>query len=144
MDPSDQLLMQVTSNGVRLVGLVHFIAGILLWFAALALAAELVFTTRSGFGPPSDLMIILTAIEAVIGLTGWFCLVSWYCIQRGQLRSLSVAVSVLLSLLFPLGTLAGLFSLWVLTSDETKRLYGTPGGLTASSLPTSAIPPVSR
>ena len=45
--------------------------------------------------------------------------------QKGWARTLAVALAVLALACFPLGTVAGLYTLWVLTHKETEQLLGT-------------------
>ena len=45
--------------------------------------------------------------------------------QKGWARTLAMALAVLVLACFPLGTVAGLYTLWVLTQEETERLLGT-------------------
>jgi hypothetical protein len=44
--------------------------------------------------------------------------------QKGWARPLAIALAVLAVACFPLGTVAGLYTLWVLTHRETEQLLG--------------------
>jgi hypothetical protein len=44
--------------------------------------------------------------------------------QKGWARTLAIALAVLALACFPLGTVAGLYTLWVLTHKETEQVLG--------------------
>jgi hypothetical protein len=98
----------LVSLGVLLFG--PWINGAALWQQEGGIVALAIMLSVSGllfaFGIPS--------LIAGIGLLK----------QKGWARPLAIALAVLAVACFPLGTVAGLYTLWVLTHRETEQLLG--------------------
>ncbi len=117
-----QLQLHVPIVGwVLIVGHVIFLA-----------AAAFVFLLLSGIGvavgdaeASSILLIVATAVAALLGLLAIPGLVAGFGLlaRKNWARILAIVVAILGLLNFPLGTLIGLYAIWVLLQDAATGYF---------------------
>ena len=118
---------------LNVVGLIDLITGV--FFTALGVLVSLgvlVFAPWfNGAQPwrPEDAFTVLAVvlfISAVFLVIGIPNLIAGMALQRnkGWARILAIVLAVLALPSFPLGTAAGIYTLWVLTHKETEELLG--------------------
>lgn len=105
---------------LRLVTILHFVAALGYTVLVLFMLAGvfLMPLPRSAYFPL--LLFALFTLTVGCALVLW-C--SWYATAQHSYRWLSLAASCLLLFWIPLGTLAGIFSLWVLTAPPIRAQY---------------------
>lgn len=115
------------------VGLIDVVAGA--FFTALAVLVSLgvlLFAPWFNGAPvwrPEDAVIVFAVVlgvSAVFFVIGIPSLIAGIGLlkQRGWARVLAIIVAILALTSFPIGTAAGVYTLWVLTHKETQQLLG--------------------
>lgn len=113
---------------LRLVAIFHFLGGALTFCVGVYFAVILSGVRIEGDGDPrTNLLsaIVIIGLEATMLLIGAIPIISGVLIWMRAWRWLSILISLLFLPFFPIGTGIAIFSLWVLTSDETQVLYAT-------------------
>lgn len=123
---------------VKILGIVHIVYGCLTLLIGLALAGIFALTgTMVGLNAHDPDAVIAISVLGVIG-TGLFLLfvvLSVPCILAGWglmevkpwARILTIVLSALNLLNFPLGTALGVYGLWVMLNPETEHMFsGVP------------------
>jgi hypothetical protein len=64
-------------------------------------------------------IFIIVALLSILGIIGGIGLLTF----RSWARILTLVVSAISCLNIPIGTLVGVYSIWVLVQDETKQLF---------------------
>jgi len=117
---------------VTVVGAIHIGFGILGLIGALAVFFALNFARTVAGGDEVGTMVLrflslslplLIGFMSTLGLVGGIGLLSF----QPWARYLVIVVAALGCLNIPIGTLKGVYSLWVLLQDETVKLF-TPAG----------------
>jgi hypothetical protein len=120
---------------VKVLGVLHIVIGACGVFLALFLM--MVFGSASGIvgasAAPDEAAIAIPIIGLTgIGLVAFTLLTSipglvagWGLLKfRPWARILGIVVSILALLMIPIGTIVGLYGLWVLLNKDTERLFG--------------------
>lgn len=120
---------------VKVLGVLHIVIGACGVFFALFLL--MLFGSASGIvgasAPPDDAAIAIPLIGLTgIGLVSFTLLTSipgliagWGLLKfRPWARILGIVVSILGLLVIPIGTIIGIYGLWVLLNKDTERLFG--------------------
>jgi hypothetical protein len=118
---------------INVVGLIHLVTGLL--FTALALLVSvglLVFAPAFNGAPPwspEDAVAIVgitLAISSLFFVIGIPSLIAGIGLlkQKAWARTLAIVVAILALFSFPVGTIVGIYTLWVLTRQETGQLLG--------------------
>lgn len=118
---------------VSVVGAIHIGIGILGLIGALLLFLLMDFV--KGFIPQEDIpdavmklvSVILTSIPVLIGVISALRLIGGIGLLSMQMwaRYVVIIVAILGLLSVPIGTLIGVYSLWVLMQTETMKLFET-------------------
>ena len=111
------------------VGLIDLVAGV--FFTAvgvLVCVGVLLYAPWFNGAPvwkPEDAVIVF-AISAVFFVIGIPSLIAGIGLlkRKGWARILSIILAILALPSFPIGTTAGIYTLWVLTQKETEKLLG--------------------
>ena len=118
---------------VNVVGWIDVITGAL--FTALAAVVSLgvlLFAPMFNGAPPWKpedavyvfaVALLLGAVFLVIGIPALIAGIALLR-RKGWARTLAIVVAILALASFPLGTGAGIYTLWVLTQKETEQLLG--------------------
>jgi hypothetical protein len=116
---------------VSVVGAIQIGFGILGLIAALAVFFALNFAAGMvGDGDETGLMVlrflsislpVLTGSLATLGLVGGIGLLAY----KQWARYMVMVVAALGCLMIPIGTLSGVYALWVLLQDDTVKLFET-------------------
>ena len=118
---------------VNVVGLIDLITGLLFTaLAALVSVGLLVFAPAFNGAPPwspEDATVIVAvalAISSLFLVIGIPSLIAGAGLlkQKGWARTLALVMAVLALASFPVGTAAGIYTLWVLSQKETEQLLG--------------------
>jgi uncharacterized membrane protein (DUF2068 family) len=120
---------------LEIVGLIDVVVGVL--FTALAVLVSLgvlVFAPAFNGAPPwraADAGVVVATvvfISAVFLVLGMPSLIAGIGLRKHKTwaRTLAIIVATLALASFPLGTAAGLYTLWVLSQKETEQLLGEP------------------
>jgi hypothetical protein len=120
---------------VKVLGVLHIVIGACGVFLALFLM--IVFGSASGIvgaaASPDEAAIAIPIIGLTgIGLVSFMLLTSipglvagWGLLKfRPWARILGIVVSILGLLVIPIGTIIGIYGLWVLLNKDTERLFG--------------------
>lgn len=116
---------------VTVVGAIHIGFGILGLIGALAVFFALNFARQMAGGDEVGTMVLkflslslplLIGFMSTLGLVGGIGLLFF----QPWARYLVIVVAALGCLNIPIGTLKGVYSLWVLLQDETLKLFNTP------------------
>lgn len=120
---------------VEVVGLINVVIGALFTtLGVLVSAGALLFAPWFNGAPPwraGDTMAVVTtilAISALFFVIGVPSLIAGVGLRKHKTwaRTLAIVVATLALASFPLGTAAGLYTLWVLSQKETVQLLGEP------------------
>lgn len=112
---------------VKIVALVNLVYSALGLLTAAGVLFGGVFTSLATFNPiaiiigsvTSVVIAVILAVLSGIGLLAGFALLN----HASWARRLIIAISVLRLFRWPVGTAFGVYSLWVLTHEETKRAF---------------------
>jgi len=118
---------------VSVVGVIDVVSGV--FFTALAVIVSLgtlLFAPMFYGAPlwsPEDAVVVgavVLFVSAVFFAIGIPCLIAGVGLlkYKGWARILALIVAVLALASFPIGTAAGIYTLWVLTHKETEQLLG--------------------
>jgi hypothetical protein len=118
---------------LNVVGLIDVIAGVL--FTALAVLVSvglLVFAPLFNGAPlwaPNEeitIVVVALAVSSLLVVFGIPSLIAGIGLlrQKGWARTLAIVVAILALASFPVGTIVGIYTLWVLTKKETEQLLG--------------------
>lgn len=113
---------------LRLVAILHFVTGALTMCFALVIAwgfASVASNREQWANAPG--YAVFTSILAIVFIG--ICIspfLSGYFVTIRAFRLVSILISILFLPFFPIGTIVGIFSLWVLTSPLTKLIYDPP------------------
>jgi hypothetical protein len=116
---------------VTVVGAIHIGFGILGLIGALAVFFALNFARQMAGGDEVGMMVLkflslslplLIGFMSTLGIVGGIGLLSF----QPWARYLVIVVAALGCLNIPIGTLKGVYSLWVLLQDETLKLFNPP------------------
>jgi uncharacterized membrane protein (DUF2068 family) len=132
MEPYHKLEVEMKAH-LNAVGLIDVVAGAL--FMALAVLVSVGFTL---FAPwfygaplwrPDDAVVVIAAVALVSALflaIGIPSLIAGMGLLKHKrwARVLAIVVAVLALASFPIGTAAGVYTLWVLTHKEAEQLLG--------------------
>jgi hypothetical protein len=117
---------------IELVGLLYFVWGALfvligVAFLALAFGTAAIATTspadrRFAAGVTAGVFAALAALSLIWGgVHIWDAVAVRHCKHLG--RAVALVVAALNLILLPVGTAIGIYTLWVLTQDETRTLF---------------------
>lgn len=112
---------------IKIVGLVNLLYSALGLLMAAGVLLGGVFHSLASFNPfvmvagtvASALIAVVVGVVSVVGLLAGFALLNYH----NWARYLIIGVSVLRLFRWPFGTAFGIYSLWVLTHEETKREF---------------------
>lgn len=124
---------------VELVGVLYFVWGSLfvligVAFLALAFGSAAIATSSEGdrsfaAGITAATFAGLAAVSLIWGLVHiWDAVAVRHCRELG--RAIAMVLAVLNLFLLPVGTALGIYTLWVLTQDETRPLFESARGAT--------------
>ncbi len=117
---------------IELLGVLYFIWGALFVLIGVALLALAVGSAAIATSAPPDrrfAALVMTAAFAGLaavaliwgGVHIWDAVAVRHC--RHTARAVALVLAVLNLILLPVGTALGIYSLWVLTQDETRPLF---------------------
>ena len=114
------------NDHLRLVSILHYLGGALALCIALyvgfwVLVSPQIRPHLASFGDPTGI-----AAFGVVALAVTLCaapLLSGFLISNQRLRIFSILASLLFLPFFPIGTLIGIYSVWVLAAPMTKIVY---------------------
>lgn len=115
---------------VKILGILYLISGGLFLLGALVLAttmagAGLLAQDAGIFALLSGLGVVIAGFLALLGLPG--LIAGWGLLQhKSWSRVLGLVLGFVNLVNFPIGTLLGAYSLWVLLQPETERLLEGP------------------
>ena len=118
---------------VKVLGVLHIVLGALGIFCALILMVMLggAMTAVAADGDPDaafaipilgitgGAMVAFLVLASIPGMAAGWGLMKF----RPWARILALVLSILALILFPFGTLVGIYGLWVLLNKETERLF---------------------
>ena len=118
---------------VKVLGVLHIVLGALGIFCALILMVMLggAMTAVAADGDPDaafaipilgitgGAMVAFLVLASIPGMAAGWGLIKF----RSWARILALVLSILALILFPFGTLVGIYGLWVLLNKETERLF---------------------
>lgn len=127
---------------IELVGVLYFVWGALfvlmgIAFLALAFGTAAIATTSPGdrrfaAGVTAGVFAALAAISLIWGAVHiWDAVAVRHCKDLG--RAIALVMAVLDLILLPAGTALGIYTLWVLTQDETRTLFERARARTTSA-----------
>jgi hypothetical protein len=131
---------------VKVIAVLFIVFGALGILAALGImavfggAAGIVGTTAEGedaalalpiIGLTGSLLTIFLLVISIPGLVTGFGLLS----LKPWSRILGIVLSALNLIHIPIGTIFGVYGLWVLLNKETERLFDEPGSVVSRSVP---------
>lgn len=119
---------------LEVVGLIDVVMGVL--FTALAVLVSLgvlLFAPWFNGAPPwkpgdaTTVFVIVSVISAVLLVIGIPSLIAGIGLlkHKSWARILAIVLASLAATSFPIGTAAGVYTLWVLTHNETEQLLGS-------------------
>jgi len=116
------------------VGLIDLVTGV--FFTALAVFVSLGVLFAPWFygaplwkpGDAVTVYVVVSAVGAVFFLIGIPSLLAGIGLlkHKSWARLLAIVLAIMAVTSFPIGTAAGVYSLWVLTHKEMEQLLGTP------------------
>jgi hypothetical protein len=116
------------------VGLIDLITGICFTTLGVLVSLGVLLFAPSFYGAPLwkpgdafTVFVVVSAVSAVFFVIGIPSLIAGIGLlkQKGWARILAIVVAILALSSFPLGTAAGVYTLWVLTHRETEQLLST-------------------
>jgi hypothetical protein len=133
MEPSHKQEVEMKAH-LNVVGLIDLVTGV--FFTALGVLVSLgvlLFAPWFYGAPlwkPEDavtVFVVVSAVSAVFFVIGIPSLIAGIGLlkYKSWARILAVVLAILAVTSFPIGTAAGLYTLWVLTHKETEQLLGT-------------------
>jgi protein-S-isoprenylcysteine O-methyltransferase Ste14 len=119
---------------VNAVGVIDLITGLFFGFVGVVVSARILF-----FGPWINGAALWQQEEGVVALAIWLIVSGIFLAlgipsliagvgllkQKRWARTLAIVLAILALASFPIGTAAGLYTLWVLTHDETEQVLST-------------------
>jgi hypothetical protein len=132
MEPSHKQEVEMRAH-LNVVGLIDLVTGI--FFTVLAVFVSLgvlLFAPWFNGAPPWKpgdevaVFVIVLTVSALFFLIGIPSLITGIGLlkQKRWARTLAIVLAVFALASFPIGTAAGLYTLWVLTHKETQHLLG--------------------
>jgi hypothetical protein len=107
-------------------GLIHVCMGLFLLLSPASFTSPDVQMS----GPPQWIGLIFMMVGGGIVLTGWtlgfFTILSGRYIALRKKRMFSLVMGCINCILFPFGTVLGVFTIILLTRDDVKAMYGEP------------------
>ena len=132
------------TENLRLLSIFHYVVGgLIALFASFGLihfAVGLIFLFNPTCFPPTDpqgapppptwVGLLITIIGGGVVLTGWtlgfLTILSGRFIAQRKRRMFSLVMGCINCVLFPFGTVLGVFDIILLTRDDVRALYGEP------------------
>ncbi len=116
---------------IKIVGLVNLLFSALGMLAAVAVLFSGIFGSLATFNPLAVVVGTISGLigALIIGIFSLFGLIAGFALLNHQqwARYVILAVSVFRLFRWPAGTVFGAYSIWVLTHEETRRLFALNG-----------------
>lgn len=116
------------------VGLIDMVTGVFFTLLGVVVSVGVLFFAPWSYGAqlwrPEDEVVVFAVVlfvSAVFLVLGIPNLIAGIALlkHKGWARVLAIVLAFLALTSFPLGTAAGIYTLWVLTQKETEQLLGT-------------------
>jgi hypothetical protein len=115
---------------IKVVGVIDLLTGVVFIVTGMFISLQVLV-----FGPWINGAALweqgggMVALAIMLSISGAFCALGIPSLiagiglmkQKGWARTLAIALGVLALVCFPLGTVAGLYTLWALTREETEE-----------------------
>jgi hypothetical protein len=134
MEPSHGQEVEMKAH-LNVVGVIDVVVGVVFMLLGVLVAAAVVlfspFISDSAFWQQEEgvvafaLWLLVSGLFIVIGIPSLIAGIGLLK-QKRWARTLGMIVAVLALASFPVGTAAGIYTLWVLTQKETEQLLGAP------------------